>query len=70
MTGIVQQVKGVKRTHCLIHTPTEDFFAHRSDFLDPPAMVEGAEVEFEIKLTWHGWKRAAANVMVLHRKAA
>lgn len=69
MTGIVQQVKGVKRTHCLIHTTTEDFFAHLSDFLNPAAMAEGVEVEFRIKLTWHGWRRAATDVVEL-RKAA
>lgn len=68
MTGVVKEVKGTKLTHCLITSTNEDFFAHRSDFQDRSKMVEGTEVEFRVKLSWHGRFRAATDVVAIQQQ--
>lgn len=71
MTGTVISILGKHETFCFIKDSTgTDYFAHRSDFVDPTKMQVGNLVEFRVKLATTGKRPAATDVVLIQKTAA
>lgn len=71
MTGTVTSIRGKQQSYCRITGSTGTvYFAHRSDFEDPSAMLVGTEVEFTVRKTSNGPLPNATDITALYRQAA